>query len=448
MVIRSSAADLARSFATGSDDPITACERALRAASRHPHVFIRLMPDRARSEALASAERWRAGKPLSPLDGVPVAWKDLFDIAGTVTTAGSMLRRSSPPASADAALVQRLTAAGLVSIGKTNLTEFALSGLGLNPHFGTPVDSSRRPARAPGGSSSGSALAVALGIVPLAIGTDTSGSIRIPAAFNGLVGFKASGQRYDATGVFPLAPSLDSIGFLTNTVTDLLLIEAIAFGMPSAPCASAKPPTLVVPQGIMLSGLDATVRMGFERSLASLDRLGWTIFHREMPSIEAADALLQRHGQLVIAEAAVVHRDLIERGELGQIDRRVAMRLQRGAAMSATSVRSLYDGRDHLLGRFAEELGNAVLVTPTVSHPAPELSSLESDDEIFSHANTQTLRNTMLLSLLDAPGLNLPMTMLADIPPAGILFSASRGQDARILELPWDKTSNEWRGSA
>ncbi|EPN41343.1 amidase family protein, partial [Pseudomonas syringae] len=194
---------MAEAFAQGLSDPLQVLEDALQQATQVDHVFISMSVERARREAEASAARWKHGQPLSPFDGVPVAWKDLFDVAGCVTTAGATVRNNLSPALLDAPSVGLLARAGMVSLGKTNLSEFAYSGLGLNPHFGTPINpKSDSSPRIPGGSSSGSAVAVAAGIVPIAMGTDTAGSIRIPAAFNGLVGFRSTSRRYSRDGVF------------------------------------------------------------------------------------------------------------------------------------------------------------------------------------------------------------------------------------------------------
>ena len=206
---------LGRRLASGELDAVALAEESLARARAAGPAFIAVTEERALREARASAARLRAGAPLGPLDGVPVAWKDLIDVAGVPTTAASALRRDAPPARADAPVVTRLAAAGMVCVGKTNLSELAYSGLGLNPHFGTPPNP-YGAARIPGGSSSGSAVAVALGVVSCAIGTDTSGSIRVPAAFCGLVGFKPSAARVDRAAIQPLAPSLDSVGPLAD----------------------------------------------------------------------------------------------------------------------------------------------------------------------------------------------------------------------------------------
>ena len=182
-------------------------------------VFTVVAPERARREAREAAQRLRAGRPRSLLDGVPIAWKDLFDLEGMVATAGSRVLADEPPAARDAAVVAHLRAAGMVCVGRVNMTEFALSGIGINPHYGTPRNPHGKDVpRIPGGSSSGSGVAVALGLVPVSIGTDTGGSVRIPAAYNGIIGYKSTRGRYSMDGVFPLATSLDSLGPLCRTV--------------------------------------------------------------------------------------------------------------------------------------------------------------------------------------------------------------------------------------
>jgi aspartyl-tRNA(Asn)/glutamyl-tRNA(Gln) amidotransferase subunit A len=236
-----------------------AVEAALAAAAAAGPTFISLTPERARAEA---------ARATGPLAGVPVAWKDLFDVAGSVTTAGSPTRRDLPPATADAPVVAALARAGMVCVGKTNLSEFAFSGLGLNPGFGTPRNP-RDPERVPGGSSSGSAAAVAAGIVPVAIGTDTSGSVRIPAAFCGIVGFKPTADRFDRAGCVALAPSLDSVGPLTTSVADAVRVDAALRGVPPS-VTPARELRFVVPEGEMVDAADPLVRARFAEAL---DRL-------------------------------------------------------------------------------------------------------------------------------------------------------------------------------
>jgi aspartyl-tRNA(Asn)/glutamyl-tRNA(Gln) amidotransferase subunit A len=195
-------------------------------------IFTLLTAERARAEAKASARRLREGRPASILDGVPIVWKDLFDLEGLPTTAGSHLLEAAPPAKTDAAVVSRLKDAGMICIGRANMTEFAYSGIGLNPHYGTPRNPhGRAEPRVPGGSSSGSAVVVARGLAPVAIGSDTGGSVRIPAAFNGIIGYKASTDRYPMNGVFPLSPTLDTLGVFSRTVADAVAVDALLCGL-------------------------------------------------------------------------------------------------------------------------------------------------------------------------------------------------------------------------
>src|SRR3954471_23683870 len=198
------------------------------------HVFLKLYPEAARAAADAADARRQAGLSLGPLDGAIISIKDLFDVAGEVTTAGSKLRRDAAPASADAPVVTRLRRAGAVVIGKTNMVEFAFAGIGLNPHFGTPGNAADR-SRIPGGSSSGAGVSVAEGTSDISIGSDTGGSVRIPAAFNGIVGFKPTAKRVPLEGAFPLSYSLDSIGPLARTVRDCAHADAVMAGEEPAP---------------------------------------------------------------------------------------------------------------------------------------------------------------------------------------------------------------------
>ena len=233
-----SAAEIGRLIAAGNLDPVEAAEFFLGRIERDRDnpSFIVVTRERALKEAAASRKRHREGRAAGPLDGVPVAWKDLVDMGGERTTAGSALFMASPPKEKDAPIVANLAAAGMVALGKTNLSEFAFSALGLNPHFGTPRNP-RDPAtpRVAGGSSSGAAVAVAGGLAPCAIGSDTGGSIRAPASFCGIVGFKTSEGRIDKSGVFPLSRTLDTIGPLAHTVEDCVLIDMALRGQKATP---------------------------------------------------------------------------------------------------------------------------------------------------------------------------------------------------------------------
>jgi aspartyl-tRNA(Asn)/glutamyl-tRNA(Gln) amidotransferase subunit A len=424
--------EITDAYATGRDTPVEAMERALARAETDPacaHIFIRLTPDRARREALASAARWRAGMPLGPLDGVPVAAKDLVDVVGTVTTAGSALRRTARPAASDATVAARLSAAGAVLIGKTNLSEFAFSGLGLNPHFGTP-DNAVKPGAIPGGSSSGSAVAVALGVVSGAVGTDTSGSIRIPAAFNRVAGFRPSRARISQTGVFPLAPNLDSVGPLAACVQDLAHLDAVF--RHGETIAATGPRRLCVPVGGLGDGMDAEVQDAFEATVAHLAHRGWTVTRRSFPSLETVTTLLAELGSLATWEAAGVHRHLLEHpDQMAALDPLVGSRLRSGADMPLERVEALRTARPGMVCQFTDELAGDLLLLPSVCCTVPTRADCERSLAETMALNVRVLRNTMVLSFVDAPGVSLPMGEAGTA--MGVLLSGAAGDDTPVL---------------
>jgi len=430
----SDATSMAEAFASGRSDPVQALEQVLLHASMAPTVFISLTAERARREAEASAARWRDGQPLSVFDGVPLAWKDLFDVAGSITTAGAAYRRAAPAALLDAPSVGLLCRAGMVSVGKTNLSELAYSGLGLNPHFGTPYNpnGSDQP-RIPGGSSSGSAVAVAAGIVPIAMGTDTAGSIRIPAALNGVVGYRSSSRRYSRDGVFPLAHTLDSLGPLTRSVRDALAIDDLLNGRRQTHIArSLKGQRFVLEQGA-LEDIEPAVRNNLLRAVDQLRAAGALIEVRPSATFQATLDLIKHHGWLGAFEAFALHQALLDSRDAEQLDPRVRRRLEAARSLPASQLIHLTDARRHLQQQLIDDLDGALLITPTVAHVAPVLAPLEADDELFVRTNLATLRLTMPGSLLDMPGVTLPSGRDALGLPTGLLLSAPMGEDARLL---------------
>lgn len=379
----SGALELARAYAAGESDPVEAFEDALTKVVDVPAAFIALTAERGRREAEASRARWQAGQPLSALDGVPVAWKDLFDVAGSVTTAGSATRRELAPATVDAALVAKLTQAGLVNLGKTNLSEFAYSGLGLNPHFGTPLNplGGAEP-RVPGGSSSGSAVAVAAGVVPLAMGTDTAGSIRVPAAFNGLVGYRSSRRRYAFDGVFPLAGSLDALGPLAHTVEDVVALDLLLRGGPvSANCTMAfalRGARLCIdPAWLDDSQVQPAVRQNLEQALERLAGEGAYIERKPITAMREALAMVECGDWVGSAEAFALHESLLDSTDAAHLDPRVRKRLEGARSMSASRQIRLYQQGESLRRQLADELDGAFVITPTVAHVAPRLAPLD-----------------------------------------------------------------------
>lgn len=427
----SDATSMAEDFASGRSDPVQALEQALAKASQVPAVFISLTAERARREAEASAARWRAGQPLSVFDGVPMAWKDLFDVAGSVTTAGAAYRRNAPAALLDAPVVGLLCRAGMVSVGKTNLSELAYSGLGLNPHFGTPhAPHGTGEPRIPGGSSSGSAVAVAAGIVPIAMGTDTAGSIRIPSAFNGLVGYRSSSRRYSRDGVFPLSHTLDSLGPLARSVRDVLAIDDLLHGRTQTHTARS-----LKGQRFVLAQQDAepAVRNNLLRAVEQLKAQGARVEEHECTTFQATLDLIKHHGWLGSFEAFALHEALLDSADAEQLDPRVRRRLEAARALPASQLLHLVDARRRLQQQLVDDLDGAILITPTVAHVAPSLAPLEADDALFVNTNLATLRLTMPGSLLDMPGVTLPSGHDAQCLPTGLLLSAPTGEDARLL---------------
>ena len=435
-----SALALGRLLAAGALDPRAACEQALARAGEPAarHAFVALTPERARREAAASAARLRGERPASPLDGVPVAWKDLFDVAGTPTTAASATRREAPPADADAPVVARLAAAGLVCVGKTNLSELAFSGLGLNALYGTPANpcGSAADARVPGGSSAGAAVAVAAGVVPCAIGTDTSGSVRIPAAFCGLVGFRPSSARVERRGMLPLAPSLAAVGAIARTVADVRVLDALLRGAAPRPACAPEPAALrlAVPAGELVDDAAEDVRACFEAALERLQAAGVRVERRPLPALARAQALIDEHGSVVAAEAFRTHERLLAGPARALLEPRVRRRLEGGRAVLEHGLAPLLAARAALQAELEAQLDGALLAFPTVRHTAPPLAPLERDDELFARVNNRTLRSTMLGSYLDLPGVSLPAGHGEDELPVGLLLSGPPASDERTLD--------------
>lgn len=426
-----SAAALARHYRDGTITPSDATEWFLDRieTTTDRAVFIAVTAARARREAAASTARYREGKPLGPLDGVPIAWKDLFDLEGTTTTAGSDIYRSAPPASADATVVRNLAIVGMVSLGKVNLSEFAYSGLGLNPHFGTPRNPfDTKVHRAPGGSSSGSAVAVASGLAPVSIGSDTGGSVRVPAAFNGLVGFKTAEGSVDKTGVFALSPTLDTVGPLARTVEDCLLLYSALKGAPPIEVKPADFTALrfVVPTNIVFDEAEEAVIANFRALLAKLERKGAKIVEHPVSAFDAIRAT-SGHGNIVAAEAYFAWRRLIDSPDVKRIDPRVVARIMRGASMSAYDLLALQAKRIALQRELRADLDGALLAFPTVAHTAPPVAPLEADPELFHAVNIKTLRNTMLGNFLNLPGFAIPSGTDANGLPTSVLISAPSG---------------------
>jgi aspartyl-tRNA(Asn)/glutamyl-tRNA(Gln) amidotransferase subunit A len=402
-------------------------------------IFTRVTPERARGEAHAAGRRLREGRPASALDGVPIVWKDLFDLAGMPTTAGSRLLEAAAPAEADAPVVARLKSAGMVCVGRVNMTEFAYSGIGLNPHYGTPRNPhGRGDARVPGGSSSGSAVAVARGLAPVAIGTDTGGSVRIPAAFTGIIGYKASSGRYPMAGVFALSPTLDTLGVFARTVEDAALVDAAMRGLvaPDARKETVAGLRVIVPTNVVLDDCDAAVARNFEAALARLARAGASIERAPMPVFDEILALSARHGVIVAAEAYAAHKARVEGADVDRMDRRVAKRIALASTMQMVDYIAIMQARSRLIEQTNERLqGRCLVAMPTVAHTAPSIAALEADDDLFARVNAKTLRNTMLGNFLGWCGVSFPTGVDEAGLPTALLLSGGPNADDRLLSI-------------
>ena len=434
-----SIAQLSVLIQSGRLDPVALAEESLDAIRTHKDqaIFTRLLETRAKEEAAASSRRLREGRSRGLLDGIPVAWKDLFAIAGLPTTAGSIVLADAEPALDDADVVTSLKAAGMVAIGRVNMTEFAFSGLGLNPHYGTPHNPlAFDVARIPGGSSSGSAVAVAAGLVPVSIGTDTGGSVRIPSAFNGLVGYKASHGRYSMAGVFPLAASLDSLGPLCRSVQDAIWVDAALRGRFAPEAERAEPAglSIVVPTNVVMDHAEDGVVAALEAALARLSAAGIKIRRAVFPAFARLFEVMAEHGPLATAEAFALHRRRLAGPEAEAMDRRVVARLRLGEKISLVGYLETLKVREQLIKQAAGMLGpNEFIAYPTVAHVAPALAPLEADDELFGKVNGRTLRNTAIGNFFDWCGVSLPCGAGEAGMPVGFLLSAPKNQDERLL---------------
>ncbi|HJP20849.1 MAG: amidase [Alphaproteobacteria bacterium] len=398
-------------------------------------AFISVNAEAATAAAEAMDQLRANGQAPSPLAGIPVSAKDLFDVAGQVTRAGSKVLEDQPPAKADAAVIARLKAAGLIIVGRTNMTEFAYSGIGMNPHFGTPKNPyERHTGRIPGGSSSGTAVSVTDGMAVAGLGTDTGGSCRIPAALCGIVGYKPTAIRVPLDGVAPLSFSLDSVGPLASSVECCAILDSILAGdtrlLPSPfPLNGMR---LAVPQSLVLDDLDETVAKAFEEALLRLSAAGATIkgiaFEQlnELPEINAK-------GGLAAAEAYAWHRRHLERAA-DDYDPRVRSRILNGRQQDAADYIELKGIRTTFIRR-ARVLFQSfdALIMPTVPVIAPTLAELESDEN-YGRANLLMLRNPSVLNFLDGCAISLPCHE-AGTAPVGLTLAGWHGGDRRLFSI-------------
>ncbi|MGB8302421.1 MAG: amidase [Pseudolabrys sp.] len=390
--------------------------------------------EQAKAAADAADARAKAGISLGPVDGTIVSIKDLFDVAGEVTRVGSrVLADEGKPAAVDAPVVRRLRAGGAVIVAKTNMSEFAYTGIGANPHFGTPGNPADRK-RVPGGSSSGAAVAAADGMCEIAIGTDTGGSCRIPGALCGIVGYKPSRQRIPTDGAFPLSYSIDSIGPIARSVEACARADAV---MANETYAALEPVTLVgirigVVQGYPLENLDETVHERFSDAIARLNKAGARISEEKLPLLEDM-VQVNSKGGVQPAEAFTIHRDLLTR-RADAIDPNVRVRLERARNISAADYIDMVRARARLIRLMDDRIADVdVLVWPTTPMIAPTIQEVATADE-FARKNAMLLRNTVIVNFFDLCAISLPVPRGSGLP-TGLMLVARNGQDQRLFRI-------------
>jgi aspartyl-tRNA(Asn)/glutamyl-tRNA(Gln) amidotransferase subunit A len=390
--------------------------------------------EQALAAAVAADARAHAGILLGPLDGVIVSIKDLFDVAGEVTRAGSkVLAEEAEPAASDAPVVRRLRSGGAVIVAKTNMTEFAFSGIGINPHYGTPGNPADRT-RIPGGSTSGGAVAVADGMCEIAIGSDTGGSTRIPGALCGLVGFKPSRQRISTAGVFPLSPSIDSIGPIARTVSDCAKADAVMAGddvkpLEPAPLANLR---IGIAQGLPLENLDETVAKRFPHAIDALERAGCRLSNEKLALLDGMVRVNSRGG-VQPAEAFTLHRDRLDRRG-ADIDANVRARLERARSISAADYIEMVNERTALIADMDARLADIdVLVLPTTPIVAPTIEEMTAPD-VFARKNAMLLRNTSIWNFFDCCAISLPLPRDGGLP-VGLMLVVRNGHDHRLFRI-------------
>jgi aspartyl-tRNA(Asn)/glutamyl-tRNA(Gln) amidotransferase subunit A len=428
-------ADLAAGRTTSRELVEEAFARIVDPAGEGGRAFVKLYADSARSEAEFIDRQRKGGVRRSPVDGLPISVKDLFDVAGDVTRAGSKIMEKNPPAMADAPAVARLRAAGAILIGRSNMVEFAFGGVGLNPHFGTPKNPyDRATGRVPGGSTSGGAVAQADGMCVMALGSDTRGSIRQPAALCGVTGFKPTTRRVPREGAFPLSTTLDSIGPLANSVACCAVYDAILAGEKPDPLLELplKGLRLMLPRSSALDDLDAHVTRTFVSTLSRLGKAGAVLTEVKVPVFDR-QAEYFKNGGFAGAEAYHIHKPNL--GRAAEYDPRVAKRVMMGWEMSAEDYLTLIELRAAFI-REVEALAAPydAIIMPTTPCVAPTIAETQASDEDYFRWNARIMRNTGLINFLDGCAATQPCHAKGT-PPVGLMVCGTAMTDRRTLAV-------------
>jgi aspartyl-tRNA(Asn)/glutamyl-tRNA(Gln) amidotransferase subunit A len=435
-----SALELGAGIAAAEIDPVALTDHFLdRMAAEDPGhlVYIRDTAELAHAQAGAAALRVRDGRRLGPLDGVPICWKDLTDTKGITTTFASAIFADRVP-DHDALLLQRANQAGLVCLGKTNLSEFAYSGLGINPIFGTPASaaSGNHGARVPGGSSSGTGVAVGSGLAAAGIGSDTGGSVRIPAAFNGIVGLKTTWGRLPLDGIMALSPSLDTIGPLTQDVADANALFAVLDGSKAADLGglSLRGVKLLAPQDIALDDLEDAVAEALATAMARLRAAGAEIIQAPVPEFTETFDVVAQSGNIISAEGYALWQDEFEnQGDKmywGILERFNMAKNLSGIEVARAPLQFAEIAR-RLWQKYA---GIDAFIMPTTPIVPPLIEKLENDPAAYDQANIMSSRNTRLGNLLGACGLSMPCQAAGELP-VGLMLMATPNTEGALLRL-------------
>jgi aspartyl-tRNA(Asn)/glutamyl-tRNA(Gln) amidotransferase subunit A len=398
-------------------------------------VYTKLYADAARAAADASDARNKAGVTLGPLDGIIVSIKDLFDVAGEATTAGSLMFGNAAPAQHDATIVTRLRQAGAVIIGKTNMTEFAFTAIGDNLHYGTPGNAADA-SRIPGGSSSGAGVSVGEGTSEISIGSDTGGSVRIPASLNGVVGFKPTARRLPLAGAFPLSGTLDSIGPLARTVAQCAVADAVMAGeVPAALAPIALSGLRIgIPRGVLFENTEGEVAAAFEHCLGKIEQAGARVSVLSVDDLIADLRAVTRRGSIAAMEGAEVHADWLATGAPVPVDPHVSGPLSRAAAIPTPVYIRAMRRRAALCMAMDDRLSSVdVVAVPTTPVTAPTIVSMAEDAELRDRIEGLLLRNTQVANQFDLCAISLPMPGTA--LPAGLMLVARNGRDRQLLRV-------------
>ncbi|MEM7739080.1 MAG: amidase family protein [Deinococcota bacterium] len=431
-----SLSQLAHAYRYESLSPVEVCKNYL-GVLKPGDVYRIITPERALDQAQQAEKLFQQGIDMGPLQGIPIALKDLLDTEGEVTAAGSAARLNYPAAAQDCPAVQHLDAAGAVFLGKTNMTELAFSGIGINPHFGTP-GCAQDSTRIPGGSSSGSGVAVASQLACAAIGSDTGGSVRIPAAFNGIVGLKPTDGTISNEGVVALSTTLDTLGPMARTVTDTWHLWRALAGNPPQGFLPASPKglRLLAITNPFQEGLDEAVSAGFQQGCDAFEALGTALTQQPLDAMRDVERLFTDYGNFAGYEALVWHEDILE-NQLDNIDPRVSKRILKAEGLPASRYIKLGYERPKVCAAFWEACdGFDAIIAPTVPILPPKIDSLGNEDEYF-RVNGLCLRNTRIFNMLGVPAVSVPCATTGDGLSIGMMIATRPHQEALALSLAY-----------